>query len=197
MTAATFGIPSGELASIIPALGEMERLAASLPYSILPAPGGVPVLRGRLVVAGLGIAGPPPAVCRGNGRGRSSRRLSVRCPSGSASSAAARSAASTPPTSPSFPGVEVWAYDAAAEHVAAINRARPAHHRARRAGRSPSGAHRRRADPAVLARDPRDERDRHRARRSPRPLTVFADGAVCSVQNGIGNEEVIAQHVHA
>jgi 2-dehydropantoate 2-reductase len=46
-------------------------------------------------------------------------------------------------------GVEVWAYDVSADHVAAITATAPA----------------------------------------------FADAAVCSVQNGIGNEEVMAEHV--
>ena len=47
----------------------------------------------------------------------------------------------------------------------------------------------------MRVRDRRDQGDVHRGRRSRRPRTLFADGAVCSVQNGVGNEEVIAEHV--
>jgi 2-dehydropantoate 2-reductase len=86
---------------------------------------------------------------------------------------------------------EVWAYDVSREHVAAIER-----------------------DGLRVG----DEVVRIEARSDPRDIPpcdfgivatkatftepaiaatarVFADGAVCSVQNGIGSEEVIAQHV--
>ncbi len=62
-TAATFGLPSQELVSQYPGQAELDRLAAVLPYAILPAPGGLPIIEAGQVVAGLGIGGPPPATC--------------------------------------------------------------------------------------------------------------------------------------
>jgi uncharacterized protein GlcG (DUF336 family) len=62
-TAATFGIPSEELAALYPTEVEMGRLAAALPYAILPVHGGLPIVEDGTVVGGLGIAGPAPAVC--------------------------------------------------------------------------------------------------------------------------------------
>ena len=90
--------------------------------------------------------------------------------------------------------VEVWAYDLAQEHVDAIN----AH------GLRLSGAGRGRRQAA------RDERSRelpgcdfgivatkamHTEPAIAATAHAFADGAVCSVQNGIGNEETLAGHV--
>jgi 2-dehydropantoate 2-reductase len=90
--------------------------------------------------------------------------------------------------------VEVWGYDVSAEHVAAINR-----EGLRLTGRAeltaPVQARTDAADipacelgivatkamftePAIAA-----------------TASVFADAAVCSVQNGIGSEEVVARHV--
>jgi uncharacterized protein GlcG (DUF336 family) len=63
-TAASFGVESQDLRELYPDELTFGRVAAALPYSILPAPGGVPLLEQGLVVAGLGIAGPPPDVCR-------------------------------------------------------------------------------------------------------------------------------------
>jgi uncharacterized protein GlcG (DUF336 family) len=58
-TAATFDIPSAQLAQRFPG-PNLERLAASLPYQVLSVDGGLPVEAG-----GIGIAGPPPPVCAG------------------------------------------------------------------------------------------------------------------------------------
>lgn len=63
-TAATFGVQSQEVADLYPDESTLSRVAAALPFAILPAAGGVPLFEDGLVVAGLGIAGPPPAVCR-------------------------------------------------------------------------------------------------------------------------------------
>ncbi len=52
--AATFQVPSGEVD---------PGLLAVLTYPALAAPGGLPVVDAGRVVAGLGIAGPPTAVC--------------------------------------------------------------------------------------------------------------------------------------
>jgi 2-dehydropantoate 2-reductase len=92
-----------------------------------------------------------------------------------------------------LPDVEVWAYDAAAEHVAAINR-----DGLRLTGRLeltvPVQA---RTDPAEI---PPCElgivATKGTVTRAAIAATaaVFADAAVCSVQNGIGNEELIADH---
>ena len=66
----------------------------------------------------------------------------------------------------------------------------------RRRGRRPRPGRRptRRSSRQRL-RDRRDEEHAHRRRRWPRPRTPSSDGAVCSVQNGAGNEELIAEHV--
>ena len=90
--------------------------------------------------------------------------------------------------------VEVWAYDLAREHVDAINA-----HGLRLSGAGDVVGARsrdlgRKRAPAVRLRHRRDEGDAHRCRdRSDRAR--FAGGCVASVQNGIGNEEAIAQHV--
>ena len=52
--AATFQLPSADVDL---------SLAGVLPYRVLGAPGGLPVSDGDRVVAGLGVAGPPPAAC--------------------------------------------------------------------------------------------------------------------------------------
>lgn len=62
-TAATFGLPSSKLIDEYRGDAVLAGLAGVLPYRILPAPGGLPILQGDLVVAGLGIAGPPPVAC--------------------------------------------------------------------------------------------------------------------------------------
>jgi uncharacterized protein GlcG (DUF336 family) len=53
--ASTFQLASAE----VPA-----ALAAVLPYPIAAVDGGLPVVEGDRVVAGLGVGGPPPALCR-------------------------------------------------------------------------------------------------------------------------------------
>jgi 2-dehydropantoate 2-reductase len=90
--------------------------------------------------------------------------------------------------------VEVWAYDLAREHVEAINEA----------GLRLSGAAdvvgrvRATRDPAELP--PSDfgivaTKSMHTKPAIAACAHVFADGSVCSVQNGVGNEEAIAEHV--
>ena len=90
--------------------------------------------------------------------------------------------------------VEVWAYDLAQDHVDAINRA----------GLRLSGAGelvgrlRATSDPAEL---PRCDfgivatKAMHTAAAIAATAHAFVDGSVATVQNGIGNEEAIAQHV--
>jgi uncharacterized protein GlcG (DUF336 family) len=56
-TAATFDIPSAQLAERFPG-PNLERLAASLPFAVLSVDGGLPIDGG-----GVGIAGPPAALC--------------------------------------------------------------------------------------------------------------------------------------
>jgi 2-dehydropantoate 2-reductase len=90
--------------------------------------------------------------------------------------------------------VDVWAYDVSEEHVAAINA-----HGLRLTGHAELTAEvNARTDPddippcvfGIVATKGIFTR---RAIEATRHL--FVDGAVCSVQNGIGNEEVIAEHV--
>jgi 2-dehydropantoate 2-reductase len=90
--------------------------------------------------------------------------------------------------------VEVWAYDLAEEHVRAINEH----------GLRLSGAEEVVGRPRATARadelPPCDfgivaTKAMHTASAIEATAHAFADGAVCSVQNGIGNEEAIAEHV--
>ncbi len=91
-------------------------------------------------------------------------------------------------------GVEVWAYDPWREHVDAINAE----------GLRLSGA----GDVVGRVRataDPRElppcnlgivaTKSMHTAQAMAATAHAFADGAVCSVQNGAGNEELVAEHV--
>jgi 2-dehydropantoate 2-reductase len=90
--------------------------------------------------------------------------------------------------------LEVWAFDVSAEHVAAINRD----------GLRLTGAYdivvpvRARTDPTVIppcALGIMATKGGVTAAAAAATAPIFADGALCSVQNGIGNEEVLAKHV--
>ena len=91
--------------------------------------------------------------------------------------------------------VEVWAYDLDAEHVEAINRD----------GLRLTGAgdvvgtgqrhHRRRRAAPVRVRDRRDQGDAHRGGDRRDAPTRSRTAPSRRVQNGIGNEEVLARHV--
>ena len=90
--------------------------------------------------------------------------------------------------------VEVWAYDVVEEHVAAINSAG-----LRLTGRADVLATvSARTDPAEI---PPCEfgivatKSMFTAEAIEATAQIFVDGAVCSVQNGVGNEELIAEHV--
>jgi uncharacterized protein GlcG (DUF336 family) len=61
-TAATFGLPSAELIAHLGSSDAVMLTAATLPYRILPVPGGLPVRVDGRIVAGLGIGGPEPSV---------------------------------------------------------------------------------------------------------------------------------------
>jgi 2-dehydropantoate 2-reductase len=90
--------------------------------------------------------------------------------------------------------VEVWAYDVVADHVAAINASG-----LRLTGRAEVVA-------KVNARTDASEippcefgivatKSMYTAEAIAAAAPIFAGGAVCSVQNGVGNEELIAEHV--
>jgi 2-dehydropantoate 2-reductase len=90
--------------------------------------------------------------------------------------------------------VEVWAYDVWREHVEAINE-----HGLRLSGAGDVvGEVRATADPAEL---PPCElgivatKSMHTDRAVAAVADAFTQGSVCSVQNGVGNEEAIAEHV--
>jgi 2-dehydropantoate 2-reductase len=90
--------------------------------------------------------------------------------------------------------VEVWAYDLAREHVAAINAGGL---RLSGAGevvgslRATSDAHELPAcDFGIVA-----TKAMHTSPAIEATAAAFAEGCVCSVQNGLGNEEAIAEHV--
>jgi 2-dehydropantoate 2-reductase len=91
-------------------------------------------------------------------------------------------------------GVEVWAYDLAEEHVRAINE-----HGLRLSGAGEVlGRPRATADASELP--PCDfgivaTKAMHTGAAMATAAHAFVDGAVASVQNGIGNEEAIAEHV--
>jgi len=90
--------------------------------------------------------------------------------------------------------VEVWAFDLDREHVAAINE-----HGLRLSGAGDVvGEVRATTDAAELP--PSDfgivaTKCMHTAAAIDATARAFTTGAVCSVQNGVGNEEVLAQHV--
>ena len=90
--------------------------------------------------------------------------------------------------------VEVWAYDLAADHVDAINSSG-----LRLSGESDLTSHPRATTDA--AQIPACEygivatKSLHTRPAIEAAADVFADGAVCSVQNGVGNEEIIAEYV--
>jgi 2-dehydropantoate 2-reductase len=90
--------------------------------------------------------------------------------------------------------VEVWAYDVSPEHVAAINR-----DGLRLTGPSDLVAHPRATSepreipPCTFGIVATKSTATEAAIRAT--AGAFADGAVCSVQNGLGNEETIARHV--
>jgi 2-dehydropantoate 2-reductase len=93
-----------------------------------------------------------------------------------------------------LPDVEVWAYDVAVDHVAAIN-----DHGLRVTGQREFVASvRARSDPAEI---PTCDfgivatKSMATAPAIAATAAVFAGGAVCSVQNGLGNEELIAARV--
>jgi 2-dehydropantoate 2-reductase len=90
--------------------------------------------------------------------------------------------------------VEVWAYDLARDHVDAINE-----HGLRLSGAEEVVGHlRATTDPDEL---PACDfglvatKAMHTEAAVAATAAAFAEGAVCSVQNGIGNEEAIARHV--
>jgi 2-dehydropantoate 2-reductase len=92
-----------------------------------------------------------------------------------------------------LPELEVWAYDVSAQHVAAINR-----DGLRLTGTvTLTAAVQARTDPSqippcrlgILA-----TKGTFTEAASAATEPVFTDAAVCSVQNGIGNEELIARH---
>ena len=93
-----------------------------------------------------------------------------------------------------LPDVEVWAYDVSSAHVDAINRAG-----LRVTGRADLvGRVHARADPAEIpscALGIVAVKGMFTRAAIAATADVFVDAAVCSVQNGIGNEEVIAEHV--
>jgi 2-dehydropantoate 2-reductase len=90
--------------------------------------------------------------------------------------------------------VEVWGYDVVADHVEAINASG-----LRLTGRAEIVAPvQARTDASQIP--PCDfgivaTKSMHTASAITAASAIFADGAVCSVQNGVGNEELIAQHV--
>jgi 2-dehydropantoate 2-reductase len=91
--------------------------------------------------------------------------------------------------------VEVWAYDLARDHVDAINA-----HGLRLTGAGEVVGHPRATadaselpacDLGIVA-----TKAMHTGAAIAATAHAFADGAVASVQNGVGNEETIAEHVH-
>jgi 2-dehydropantoate 2-reductase len=93
-----------------------------------------------------------------------------------------------------LPDVDVWAYDASEENVAAINR-----DGLRLTGHVEMTARVNARTDAVeippCALGILATKGTVTAAAMAATAAVFTDGAVCSVQNGIGNEEVVAEHV--
>jgi 2-dehydropantoate 2-reductase len=91
--------------------------------------------------------------------------------------------------------VEVWAYDLAREHVDAINasglRLSGAGEVVGRLRATADAAELPACDFGIVA-----TKAMHTARAAAATAHAFADGSVASVQNGVGNEEAIAEHVN-
>lgn len=175
--AATFGLPSHEVE---------PAMTTVLPYRALPVPRGSPDTRRRSDRRRTRYRRATCArVSRDRGRGARVRICIVGCGAIGGLYAAHLAQLSE---------VDVWAYDISAEHVHAINR-----DRLRLAGRASLTAR-------VNARRDASEIPpcelgiiavKATATDAAMAATadVFADGAVCSVQNGIGSEEIVARHV--
>jgi 2-dehydropantoate 2-reductase len=90
--------------------------------------------------------------------------------------------------------VEVWAYDLDAEHVRAINERglviSGAGELAARLSATSEASELPRCDFGIVA-----TKSMHTAAAVAAAAPAFAGGSVCSVQNGVGNEEAIAEHV--
>lgn len=90
--------------------------------------------------------------------------------------------------------VEVWAYDLSQEHVDAINanglRLSGADEVVGRPRATSDASELPRCDFGIVA-----TKALHTDGAIAATAHAFADGAVCTVQNGVGNEEVLAQHV--
>jgi 2-dehydropantoate 2-reductase len=90
--------------------------------------------------------------------------------------------------------VEVWAFDLDREHVAAINehglRLSGAGEVVAKLSATTDAAELPPSDFGIVA-----TKCMHTAPAIEATAAAFADGSVCSVQNGVGNEEVLAQHV--
>jgi 2-dehydropantoate 2-reductase len=90
--------------------------------------------------------------------------------------------------------VEVWAYDLAREHVEAINarglRLSGAGEVVGRVSATSDAAELPPSDFGIVA-----TKAMHTESAIAATAHVFAEGAVCSVQNGLGNEEALARHV--
>jgi len=90
--------------------------------------------------------------------------------------------------------VDVWAYDLARDHVDAINanglRLSGAGDLVSRLRATSDAAELPPCDFGIVA-----VKSMHTGAAMQATAHAFADGAVCSVQNGIGNEELIAEHV--
>jgi 2-dehydropantoate 2-reductase len=90
--------------------------------------------------------------------------------------------------------VEVWAYDLARDHVEAINarglRLSGAGEVVGRVSATTDAAELPPSDFGIVA-----TKAMHTESAIAATAHVFADGAVCSVQNGLGNEEALARHV--
>ena len=90
--------------------------------------------------------------------------------------------------------VEVWAFDLDGEHVAAINehglRLSGAGEVVGKVSATTDAAELPPSDFGIVA-----TKCMHTAPAIEATAAAFANGSVCSVQNGVGNEEVLAQHV--
>jgi 2-dehydropantoate 2-reductase len=90
--------------------------------------------------------------------------------------------------------VEVWAYDLARDHVEAINarglRLSGAGELVGRVSATSDAAELPPSDFGIVA-----TKAMHTESAIAATAQVFAEGAVCSVQNGLGNEEALARHV--
>ena len=168
--------------------GARGARAAAARTASRPLPGGLPSRRTTASWAASASAAPRPRVCRRD-RGGGACRVRV-CVVGCGAIGGLFAAHLA-----RLDDVEVWAYDVSRRARRRDQPRRPAAHRPReltapRRRRAPTPREIPPCELGIVA-----TKATFTEAAMAATAHVFADGAVCSVQNGIGSEEVVARHV--